>query len=92
MWTDNPLIRSSQAVGEANAYRLWCAATALDWDCTVSEAARKAGLSERTAWNAAERKGWFDRFHQKRTQTKTVRRERGEVPDVLEEMGFGGGA
>ena len=47
---------------EAAAYMLWCAAKSADWECSVAEAARAAGLDVRLARHIVQGKGWKERF------------------------------
>ena len=64
---------------EAYAYRIWCAAQSLNWDCSIAEAARVAGVDKRMAHHTVAAKDWGNRF------LKHKKPER-EVPDVVDMM------
>jgi len=51
-----------QRRSEVKAFRLWCAAEALGWTCTLTEAARVAGIGIGAAKHIAAKKGWRGRF------------------------------
>ena len=59
---------AAQRRSEAKAFRLWRAAEALAWDCTLAEAARQAGIGIGAAKHIAAKKGWRDRFSGTRTR------------------------
>jgi hypothetical protein len=46
----------------ALAYRIWCYAEPLGWDCTVREIAEALGVGNRAVSHMAEVKGWTNRF------------------------------
>lgn len=43
---------------KANAFLIWRAGTAVDWDCTVRDLAEETGLARSTVGNICRRRGW----------------------------------
>lgn len=48
---------------EALAFQIWRAASAEDWDLTVSELAERLGVSHQAVSNICRHRGWFSRMH-----------------------------
>lgn len=53
----------------ANEYRIWCAASAVNWDCTINDIAEATGLARSTVRHALYRRGWLERVADDRHDT-----------------------
>ncbi len=47
---------------EARAYRIWCAANALEWDLTVKQLSEEVGINENTVRRVCQLRGWLSRL------------------------------
>lgn len=56
------MARSFNPKSEALAYRLWSWAGAIDWNCTLMEAAEALDVSPHRLSGVAQGKGWLGRF------------------------------
>ncbi len=45
-------------IGKANAFRIWRAASSVNWDCTAKELSDETGLAESTVRKICAEKGW----------------------------------
>jgi len=87
--------------GEATAFRMWQVANSVDWDCTIVECAKAAGISEATARMVVIRKGWTGRFNpeaakearaggSRKFNAKRWRHTHSDAVDVYDMMELGG--
>ena len=100
-WGSDARGRNKRVQGEATAFRIWQVANALDWDCTIVECARAAGVIEATARLVVRRKGWIGRFNPdaanearasaaRRGSAKHWRHTHSDAVDVYDMMELGG--
>jgi hypothetical protein len=62
-WGSDARGRNKRIQGEATAFRLWQVANLFEWDCTIVECAKAAGINLSTAKLAIRKKGWANRFN-----------------------------
>ena len=100
-WGSDARGRNKRVQGEATAFRIWQVANALDWDCTIVECARAAGINLATAKMAIRRKGWAHRFNRdavnearaggaRKATAKRWQHTHSDAVDVYDMMELGG--
>ena len=100
-WGSDARGRNKRVQGEATAFRMWQVANSLDWDCTIIECAKAAGINEATARLLVRRKGWIGRFNPeaanearasaaRRGSAKHWRHTHSDAVDVYDIMELGG--
>lgn len=60
-WDRDPSNRARDVRAAALAYRIWCYANAIGWNCTTAEIAEALGVSAKTVGMTLFYRGWRER-------------------------------